>query len=278
LAIDLQFTGTFPDGFCIRIQPMTLGGSKCNISEFFLTSGKAYDFVYSLDEDHWAIDELQNLCHPIVTYLPNYQGNSDYIFLTNTNHTYVYKYGHRFTPAKKCKLLPTNLWRGRQIRVYVDIDAPNASEFGQFFYPTPYAIATGTNDYECVFVPSFLGYREGTVIWVQMPSDSSGLVTIDAGATDVLQVGAKKVYVDATQGTTRDFLEDIIYEFVWDSALDSTNGGWQFTKIIDQPDLIEGENVWRFPYGVSGIKKGSYVVFESDGFGSIKIADMNIII
>ncbi len=282
LAFDFKFAGTFPDGFAIRIQPLTLGASKTNVSQFYLTSGKTYDFVYNLELDHWAIDEMQNVCHPSMTYLPNYKGVGDFIYLTNSNHTYVYKYGTWSSPAKKCILPATNLWRARKIEILIDRDIPNDPAFGPFFYPQFYAEATGLNDYVADFDPVFLKTLNGQIIWVVFPATSTGLVTIDIGR------GVQKVYIDGIQANSGDIIHDtpnIIYQFSYEVVIDGGTGleniadsKWNFDKFIDQPDTIDGDSIWRFPYGVSGIKKGSSVVFESDGFGSISVVDMNIII
>lgn len=281
IAWDFNFTGTFPDGFCVRIQPLTLGGSKCNVSEFYLTSAKTYDFVYNSELDHWAIDEMNNICHPQCTYLPMYQGTGTSLILTNSNHTYIFKVltSASASPTKNYILPPTSVWKGRKIEVLIDTNTFNNAAYGPFFYPTPYALLTGTNDYVGVFSPVISSYIKGQIVWGKVPTDSSGLVTLDAGA------GAKKAYISGVQANTGDLLaenigvgESGIYQFSYDPDLDSANGGWVVDKSIKQPDLIEGDSVWRFPYGISGCKKGSYIVFESEGFGSIKIVDMNIII
>ena len=274
IAFKFNFTGTFPDGFCIRIQPLTLGGSKCNLFDYYLTSGKAYDFVYDLELDHWAVDELQNVCHKSSTYLPLY--NPDFLgndlYLTNSNHTYIFRIGNDTPTTKGFYLPPTALWRGRKITIYIDKDVPNAKSFGPFFYPTPYALATGLNAYSAAFTPVVTAYKD-KIIWVKFPADSTGLVTIDAG------FGAKKAYIVGVQLGSGDILSTNIYQFHYDIDLDSTNGGWVLDNAtVPQPDTIEGELSWRFPFGTSGVKRGSYVVFESEGYGSIKISDMNIII
>mgnify|MGYP003499286831 FL=1 len=274
IAFKFNFTGTFPDGFCIRIQPLTLGGSKCNLFDYYLTSGKAYDFVYDLELDHWAVDELQNVCHKSSTYLPLY--NPDFLgndlYLTNSNHTYIFRIGNNTLTTKGFYLPPTALWRGRKITIYIDKDVPNAKSFGPFFYPTPYALATGLNAYSAAFTPVVTAYKD-KIIWVKFPADSTGLVTIDAG------FGAKKAYIVGVQLGSGDILSTNIYQFHYDIDLDSTNGGWVLDNAtVPQPDTIEGELSWRFPFGTSGVKRGSYVVFESEGYGSIKISDMNIII
>jgi hypothetical protein len=278
IAFKFNFTGTFPDGFCIRIQPLTLGGSKCNLFDYYLTSGKAYDFVYDLELDHWAVDELQNVCHKSSTYLPLY--NPDFLgndlYLTNSNHTYIFRIGNDTPTTKGFYLPPTALWRGRKITIYIDKDVPNAKSFGPFFYPTPYALATGVNAYSAVFTPILTAFRD-KIIWIKFPANSTGLVTIDAG------FGAKKAYNNL--GSVQLGAGDIIggaywpvYQFHYDLDLDSANGGWVLdSETVPQPDTIEGELSWHFPYGTSGVKRGSYVVLESD-YNSIKISDMNIII
>ena len=274
IAFKFNFTGTFPDGFCIRIQPLTLGGSKCNLFDYYLTSGKAYDFVYDLELDHWAVDELQNVCHKSSTYLPLYNPDSlgNDLYLTNSNHTYIFRIGNDTPTTKGFYLPPTALWRGRKITIYIDKDVPNAKSFGPFFYPTPYALATGLNAYSAAFTPVVTAYKD-KIIWVKFPADSTGLVTIDAG------FGAKKAYIVGVQLGSGDILSTNIYQFHYDIDLDSTNGGWVLDNAtVPQPDTIEGELSWRFPFGTSGVKRGSYVVFESEGYGSIKISDMNIII
>lgn len=271
IAFKFNFTGTFPDGFCIRIQPLTLGGSKCNLFDYYLTSGKAYDFVYDLELDHWAVDELQNVCHKSSTYLPLYGGSGD-LFLTNSNHTYIFKIGDFSYPNKIFFLPKTSLWRGRKITIFIDRDVPNDKLFGPLFYPTPYALATGLNAYSASFTPVATAYKD-KIIWVKFPADSTGLVTIDAG------FGAKKAYIVGVQLGSGDIISTNIYQFHYDVDLDSANGGWVLDNAtVPQPDTIEGELFWRFPFGTSGVKRGSYVVFESEGYGSIKISDMNIII
>lgn len=285
VAWDFNFTGTFPDGFCVRIQPLTLGGSKCNVSEFYLSSAKTYDFVYNLELDHWAIDEMNNICHPQCTYLPMYVGRGYNLILTNSNHTYIFKVlSSSASPSTKNYILPpTSVWKGRKIEVLLETNTPNSTTYGPWFYPTAYVVLTGSNNYVGDFDPEIpigeaSNYIEGQIVWGKVPSDSSGLVTLDAGN------GAKKVYIAGAQANAGDLLaEDLpdesgIYQFSYDPDLDSANGGWVVDKSIKQPDLIEGDTFWRFPYGVSGCKKGSYIVFESEGFGSIKIVDMNIII
>lgn len=274
IAFKFNFTGTFPDGFCIRIQPLTLGGSKCNLFDYYLTSGKTYDFVYDLELNHWAVDELQNVCHKSNTYLPLYNPDSlgNDLYLTNSNHTYIFRIGNNTLTTKGFYLPPTALWRGRKITIYIDKDVPNAKSFGPFFYPTPYALATGLNAYSAAFTPVVTAYKD-KIIWVKFPADSTGLVTIDAG------FGAKKAYIVGVQLGSGDILSTNIYQFHYDIDLDSTNGGWVLDNAtVPQPDTIEGELSWRFPFGTSGVKRGSYVVFESEGYGSIKISDMNIII
>ena len=274
IAFKFNFTGTFPDGFCIRIQPLTLGGSKCNLFDYYLTSGKTYDFVYDLELNHWAVDELQNVCHKSNTYLPLYNPDSlgNDLYLTNSNHTYIFRIGNDTPTTKGFYLPPTALWRGRKITIYIDKDVPNAKSFGPFFYPTPYALATGLNAYSAAFTPVVTAYKD-KIIWVKFPADSTGLVTIDAG------FGAKKAYIVGVQLGSGDILSTNIYQFHYDIDLDSTNGGWVLDNAtVPQPDTIEGELSWRFPFGTSGVKRGSYVVFESEGYGSIKISDMNIII
>ena len=329
IAFKFNFTGTFPDGFCIRIQPLTLGGSKCNLFDYYLTSGKAYDFVYDLELDHWAVDELQNVCHKSSTYLPLYNPDSlgNDLYLTNSNHTYIFRIGNNTLTTKGFYLPPTALWRGRKITIYIDKDVPNAKSFGPFFYPTPYALATGVNAYSAVFTPVITAFRD-KIIWIKFPANSTGLVTIDAG------FGAKKAYnASLVQLGSGDIIGGFywpVYQFHYDVNLDPVNipsgsillgvtyevtgvgtiiydgntynvgqiftgtatttyattgasviqrqGGWVLDNdTVPQPDTIEGELSWRFPFGTSGVKRGSYVVFEAD-YNSIKISDMNIII
>jgi len=278
IAWQFDFTGTFPDGFCVRIQPLAIGGSKTNITDFYLTSGKAYDFVYNLEMDYWTVDELQNISSQDNGFLPQYSGDSNNIIaLTNSNYTYLFKIGSWEATSRSFVLLPTSLWRGRYIKIFIDRDSPNSTGFGPFFYPTPYSVATGANDYTATYLPAFVEYKRGQIVWMKILADSTGLVTLDAG------LGAKKVYISGVQAGSGDLLGESggisgIYELSYDPDLDSANGGWNYVKDIEQPDTIEGDTFWRFPYGVSGIKRGSYVVFESEGFGSIKIVDMNIII
>lgn len=269
----LNFVGTFPDGFAVRIEVISLGASKCDISDKYLTSGKVYDFVYNLEAEEWSINELENLENPVTTYLTMYKGDSPYrLILTNTNHSYLFKIHSIGAEVKELFLLPTSLWRGRKIAIYIDNDFISTKELCPAFYPTPYADCTGTNDYTGVFVPIIDTALNGLQVWVKFANEPSGVCTLDAG------FGAKKMYISGVQVTTGDIYSYIIYQYHYDETLDSANGGWAFDREIAQRDLIDGETSWKFPFGESGAKKGSYVVFESDGFGSIKIADMNIVL
>lgn len=272
-AFNIKFNGVFPDGFCIRLDLVSLGGSKTNVTDKYLTSGKIYDFVYHLETETWGVAEMVNIENPHQTILPTYEGDDNLrLILTNTNHTYIFKLIASWTATKQFILLPSNLWRGKKITIYIDDDFDSTKENSPKLYTTPYAECTGTNTYTGVFEPILTVALEGLVVWVKVANNSTGLVTIDAG------FGAKKAYVDGIQANTGDILNTIIYEFKYDETLDTANGGWSFVKEIHQRDLIEDLSSWQFPFGENGVKKGSYVVFESDGHGTIKIADMNIVL
>lgn len=280
LAWDFQFVGVFDDGFCIRINSITLGGSKTNVSDKYLTSGKTFDFVYNLDQDVWVIDELQSINNPSISYLPMYNsepsvGYGYKILLTNSNHTYIFNGNNFSSPgptSRKYTLPPTNVWKGRYIRILIDSDGYNSKDYGPVFYPTPFAILSGVNNYVGAFNPIIDTYYDRMIVQCKFVNYPTNLVTIDAGA------GSRKVYLGNVQAGIGNFDAVQLYQFRYDKTLDSNVGGWAFEKTVLSNDFIEGEGMWKFPYGTSGIKKGSYVVFESDGFGAIKISDMNIII
>ncbi|MCV6900760.1 hypothetical protein OE165_27385, partial [Escherichia coli] len=80
----------------------------------------------------------------------------------------------------------------------------NNAAYGPYFYPTPYAVLTGSNNYAGAFAPNISSYIKDQIVWGKVPTDSTGLVTLDAGA------GAKKVYLDGVQATTGDLLAENI--------------------------------------------------------------------